>query len=291
MLSFIFASALTLALYDLCKKHSVHANRVFPVLFLTTGTGFLAVTLSLAATGKLGECVRLSFASENFPFLALKSAIVALSWTFAYLALRTMPVTVMAPIRATGPVWVFLGAVALFGEIPTAAQAAGFALAFAGCIMFSLATKREGYTFHSASLLFAIAGTLVGAASALYDKHIIGNLHLPPEIVLWCFMGGMGVIYLAATLATWRLDRARHPFKWRWTIPAVGILLAISDFCYFSAISSPGAKISILSVMRRTSVAITFIAGGAVFHETNLLRKGLALAAILAGVAILALAS
>ena len=42
-------------------------------------------------------------------------------------------------------------------------------------------------------------------------------------------------------------------------------------------------------LMRRFSVVITFVVGAAVFRERNLLRKGLALAAILAGVVLLCL--
>ncbi len=42
--------------------------------------------------------------------------------------------------------------------------------------------------------------------------------------------------------------------------------------------------------MRRFSVAITFVLGALFFRETNLRRKGLALALVLAGIALLCLA-
>ena len=43
--------------------------------------------------------------------------------------------------------------------------------------------------------------------------------------------------------------------------------------------------------MRRFSVVLTFLLGARFFHETNLLRKGIALAAIVAGVTLLCLAA
>ncbi len=43
--------------------------------------------------------------------------------------------------------------------------------------------------------------------------------------------------------------------------------------------------------MRRLSVVLTFLLGARFFHETNLVRKGIALAAIVAGVSLLCLAS
>jgi drug/metabolite transporter (DMT)-like permease len=105
----------------------------------------------------------------------------------------------------------------------------------------------------------------------------------------------MCVIYAVAVAST-RAARSPRPgetqvrFQWRWTIPLVGVLLALSDACYFNAVSVPGARISVLSMIRRSSVVLTFLLGGAVFHEANLRRKAVALAAILAGVAILCLA-
>jgi multidrug transporter EmrE-like cation transporter len=39
--------------------------------------------------------------------------------------------------------------------------------------------------------------------------------------------------------------------------------------------------------MRRFSVVITFLLGAKFFHETNLVRKGIALAAIVSGVALM----
>lgn len=284
-LGFILCSAATLSLYDLCKKHSAEDNRVFSVLLLTTATGFIAVAASLIAQGRFRAAIDLP--ASHMALLAAKSAIVATSWALAYWALKTLPITVMAPIRATGPIWTTLAALFIFSEIPTALQTAGFVLAFGGSYAFSLATRREGFTMHTPSIVLAIGATLFGAASALYDKHLMHSLHISPEAVLLWFMGGMTIIYSIACAISVRFDAT--PFKWRWSIPAVGILLALSDFFYFNAISSPDARISILSTIRRASTIGTFLIGGAVFRETNLLRKGLALIAILIGVCLLCL--
>ena len=142
----------------------------------------------------------------------------------------------------------------------------------------------------------AFLGTVLGSCSALYDKHLLKDLAIPTGTVLWWFMGGMCVIYAAATLGRKLRGRvpegaglATHPFTFRWTIPLVGVLLALSDACYFNAVGSEGARISVLSMIRRSSVVLTFFLGGAVFRETNLRRKAFALAAILAGVALLCL--
>ena len=80
-------------------------------------------------------------------------------------------------------------------------------------------------------------------------------------------------------------------FHWRWSIPATGILLIITDLLYFYALSLPDAQISILSPLRRSSVIAAFIIGGGLFHEKLLLPKAAALAIILIGVVLLTLCS
>ena len=98
-------------------------------------------------------------------------------------------------------------------------------------------------------------------------------------------------LLLGATLYVQRaagLQRTR--FEWRWTIPAVGVLLMAADWFYFGALSQEGVAISVLSLIRRSNVALSFAAGALIFRERNLRRKGIALAAILAGVALLCLA-
>ena len=79
----------------------------------------------------------------------------------------------------------------------------------------------------------------------------------------------------------------RTRFEWRWTMPCVGVLLAAADWLYFRGLAFPEAPISVGSLLRRVSVVLTFVLGARAFHETNLARKALAMAVILAGVALL----
>ena len=284
-LGWILGSALLLSFYDLCKKASVRGNAVFPCLLGSTLTGWSAVTLFLLCRGGLAPAVAVP--AKTAALLLVKSCLVGGSWTATYMALKTLPITSAAPIRATGPLWTLLGAVAVFGELPTALQAAGMALALVGCWLFSLSARHEGVSFwHSKAIALAFVGTFLGSCSALYDKRLLQQLGIPTGTVLWWFMGGMCVIYAGACLGKFgRLEG----FEWRWSIPLVGLLLAASDACYFSAISTPDAKISVLSLIRRSSVILTFLVGGAVFRETNLKRKAFALLFILLGVVLLCL--
>lgn len=283
-LFWILASSVGLSLYDLCKKASVRGNAVFPTLLVTTFSGWAALTAFLVATGSFGTVAGVP--AEYVPRLFAKSVIVAASWTATYLALRTLPITSAAPIRATGPFWTLAGAIVLFAEIPHAWQAVGMACVLAGGLFFSVSSRREAAGGGWKAVALAFAGTVLGSCSALYDKHLLQGLGLAPAAVLWWFLGGMALLYAPAAVLS-----GRRGFAWRWTMPLTGILLAFSDACYFTAIADPDAKISVLSLVRRSSLVLTFFAGGALFRERDMRRKAFALAAILLGVVILCLSA
>ena len=282
-LFWILASSVALSLYDLSKKASVKNNAVFPTLFISTFSGWSALTCYLACSG--GFTAVFDVTGAEVALLLVKSCIVAASWTATYMALRTLPITCAAPIRATGPLWTLIGAVLLFSEVPTPVQAIGMALVLAGCVFFSVSSRRDPSSGGFKAVALALAGTVFGSCSALYDKYLMQGAGLGPLTVLWWFLGGMMLMYMAAAA----FDRRR--FEWRITMPLVGILLAFSDACYFNAIASPESQISVLSLIRRSSIILTFFVGGAVFKEGDLRRKALALAAILAGVLLLCIYS
>ncbi len=288
--AWILASAVLLALYDIAKKASVGANAVLPVLLASTMFGFAAYAAGLAVSGRFcglgdlsGAVVRLGLA---------KSAIVGTSWVFTFCALRTLPIPMATPIRASAPALVLLIAVPLYGEIPSPLQALGMAAVFAGYFAFSWAGRHEGISFfRNRAVWCAVAGAALSAVSSLWDKYVFQVRELPVEPVQLVFQAGLVAFYALALAASRAMRLGRDPFEWRWTIPLVGILLAGADWLYFKGLAHPGVPISAASLMRRLSVVLTFVLGAKYFHERNLLRKGIALAAIVAGVALMCMAA
>ena len=284
----ILASAVFLAFYDLAKKASVRENAVLPVLLLATVAGGGAYVAVLGAAG--GIPAALDVSARNLSLICIKSAIVSTSWVLTYCALRSLPITIATPIRASAPAIVFIAAFFLYGEQPTVVQGLGIILVFTGYWAFSKAGKFEGIDFfRSRAVWFAIGGMCMSAVSSIWDKFILQKCAIPVETVQFWFQIGLVAIYalLLTGQRTLRIDRRR--FEWRWTIPATGILLAAADWLYFHGLAIPDVPISVGSLMRRFSVVITFLLGAVLFKERNLKRKGIALAAILIGVILLCL--
>lgn len=288
-ISLILLSAVVLAFYDVAKKASVRDNAVLPTLLVSTSCGGAAFLLGTAAFGDVGAV--LAPGGRILFLVGVKSVIVAASWILTFCALRTLPITIATPIRASAPALVAAAAFFCYGEVPTALQGAGMLLVFGGYWAFSWAGRHEGVDFlRDRAVWFAVGGMCCSACSSLWDKYVFQVCAAPVEVVQFWFQIGLFLIY-GVLFAGRALLRLRHdPFTWRWTMPAVGILLALADWLYFRGLAVPGVPISVCALLRRFSVVITFALGAAVFHERNLRRKGAALAAVVAGIALLCLA-
>ncbi|WP_167619604.1 DMT family transporter [Maribellus sediminis] len=290
-------SAFFLGIYDIFKKTSLNENAVMPVLFFSTVTSslvFLPVVIGSRyfpdIFNQIGLYSPQLTVAEHLQVL-LKSFIVVSSWILAFFALKHLPVTIFAPIRATGPFWTLIGAIIIFHERLNSLQWIGVSLTLAFFYLFSTAGKLEGIEFRRNKWIFLIIGaTIIGSISGLYDKFIISRID---RIAVQAWFSFYQVVILLPVLAVfWYPNRKNTTsFQWRWTIAAIGISLIIADFLYFYALSIEGSMISMLSALRRSSVLIAFGLGAILFKEQNVKKKGIYLVGILAGILLITLGS
>ena len=80
-------------------------------------------------------------------------------------------------------------------------------------------------------------------------------------------------------------------FRWSWAIPLISIFISAADFSYLTALNQQDSMISVVSLIRRGSVIVSFICGVLIFHEKNLKAKALDLALILVGMVFIWLGS
>jgi transporter family protein len=283
----VVLSAIALGLYDVSRKHAVRDNSAVDVLLWSSVAG-LAAFLSVAGLGGTLADAMQATARQRL-LLAVKVALVGASWAAEFLAMRRLPISLAAPVRATAPLWTLFGAIALYGEVPGPWRALGMLLMVAGYVVLATIGTNEGWSWRGREMGLIVLGTLLGAASALYDKFLLGRI--APTTVQLHFSAGLVLLYGAVWFARRALwpRTARTPFAWRWTITLTGALLVLSDALYFHAVAQPGAAISLVSVFRRSSAVVAFLAGGLLFRDLNLRRKGLALLLVLAGAVLAAL--
>ena len=291
-----FCSAFLLGCYDVNKKLSLNGNAVIPVLFLNTlfsSLLFLPFILLSRFTNCLdGTMVYVPTVSwEVHLRVLLKAVIVLSSWISGYFALKHLPLTLTGPIKATQPVLTLLGAMLLFGERLNGYQWAGVLLAIASFYLLSSSGRKEGIRFsHNRWIGLMLVSITMGALSGLYDKHLMRSLDVMTVQVWFNFY--QLVIMTMITLLIWAPYRAKStPFCWRWNIVFISLFLCLADWIYFYALSFPDSMISIVSMVRRSSVLVTFTAGALFFHEKNLKSKAFDLLLVLLGMICLYLGS
>lgn len=285
-------SAFFLGLYDLCTKHSVRANAVTPVFFFSTVTGAGVWLILLAVQAVHPGWLPPSLVTDPLTWrqhleLLLKAAIVSASWIGTYYALKHLPLSLGAPIRATSPLLTLLGAILVLGERPTALELLGVLTTLASFVGLSFAGRSEGIHFHRDKWFwFLIAGNLFGAVSALYDRYLFNTLKFSvPTVQCWFFIY-LVVLFTPFTIG-WKLRLwPRNEFTWRWTVPLIALALLVADYAYFWALRQPAGLVSIVMSLRRASTLVAFAGGLWIFREANGWKKLPAVLGILAGVVI-----
>ena len=290
-----FLSAALLGFYDTFKKKSLRNNAVIPVLFLNTlfSTLIFLPFIILSASshtldGSMFYVPQMGWAAHRF--ILLKSVLVLSSWIFGYFAMKHLPLSIVGPINATRPVLVLVGALLVYGERLNLWQWAGVLLAILSFFLLSRSGRKEGIDFkHNRWIFCLIIAALLGAASGLFDKYLMasvqdGGVGLNRMVVQsWYNIYQMILMGIILCTIWFPMRRQSTPFRWDGAIVFISIFLSLADFAYLYALSLPGAMISVVSMVRRGSVIVSFITAVLFFRERNVKAKAVDLLLVLLG--------
>lgn len=266
----VIGSAFFLGLYDVAKKQSLARNDALTVLLVATAlsTLFLSPWLFLEPGTPRGHLA-----------LVFKAVLVTASWVSGMLALGRLPITLVSTFKASRPVLVLVFSILLYGEQLNLWQWGGTALTLLAIFLLSLTGKDDGIRFtRDRGVFYLLLSVLTGVASALYDKHILqGEMLAPLFVQSWTNL--YITLLMAVTYLIWRALRPADikPLRPDWALLLIAVLITVADALYFFAVHSDGALISVISMVRRCSVVVTFIVGAAFFHEKRMLKKSVVL--------------
>lgn len=292
-----FCSAALLGFYDVFKKKSLANNAVLPVLGLNTLFSSLIFLPFILISAWRPEWLNQTIffvpqaGWEVHRFILLKSLIVLSSWTFGYFGMKHLPLTIVGPINATRPVMTLVGALLIFGERLNVYQWIGVLMAIVSFFMLSRSGKKEGIDFqHNKWIWFVVLAAVFGAVSGLYDKYLMKQFN---NMVVQSWYNVYQLFLMGGVLMFLWLPRRKTttPFRWDWCIILISVFLSAADFVYFYALSMDGSMISIVSMVRRGSVIVSFLFGAMVFREKNLKSKVIDLLLVLIGMVFLYLGS
>lgn len=269
-------SALLLGIYDVFKKQALKRNGVYWILVGSTGLTTLFLSPFLSA-----------ISLHDHLCILIKAVLVSASWVSGLIAMKHLPLTTVSTIKASRPMFVVIFSIILFGERLSPLQWLGVAIVMAALFLSSRSKRHETDKANSAKGMVAmVVSVLSGAASALYDKHIISGFE-PLALQSWTNL------YITALLALILLIRyladKEHfqGFAWDWRILIIAVLITAADAAYFFAIKDPDAMLSVISIIRRCSVLVTFLGGALILKEGQIRDKALDMVLMMAGVGLL----
>ena len=298
-LSLAFLSAALLGCYDVFKKHSLRDNAVIPVLLLNTvfcSLFFLPFILG-SSCGWISEGSQWFVPTGNIMMhglILLKAVIVLSSWILGYIGIKHLPITIVGPINATRPVMVLIGAMFVFGERLNVWQWAGVLVALLSFYLLSRSGRREGINFsHNRWIYCVVFAAILGAVSGLFDKYLLSPLSQGGEgldrmaVQGWYNLYQCGMMWMVFFSMWYPMRRRTTPFKWKHSIVLISVFLTMADFMYFYALSMPDALVSVVSMIRRGSVVVSFVFGAWLFREKNLRAKAFDLLLVLLSMVLL----
>ena len=290
-------SAILLGIYDVFKKQASTRNDVLHILLYVTALSTLILSpfIFTSAFGWQwleGTAFNASPGSlRDHLLVLLKAFIVSISWITGLMGLKNLPITTAGTIKTSRPVFVLLGSILIFGERLNLWQWVAILIAFVALWLLGHTSKREGFDFvRNRWVLCMWVSVVAGVASALLDKHLMGTMQ-PMFVQGWCNFYITLILTVILLVMKFTGSPSYQPYKHDWLILLIALFITWSDFLYFLSLSGEGAMLSVVSILRRSSVIITFICGAIFFKEKNLKSKAVALLILLVSMIILVLAS
>lgn len=285
-----FCSAALLGFYDVFKKKSLANNAVLPVLGLNTLFSSLIFLPLILLSHYQPHTLEgtLFFVPETtgwevHQFILLKSLIVLSSWVLGYFGMKHLPLTIVGPINATRPVMTLVGALLIFGERLNVYQWIGVLLAILSFFLLSRSGKKEGIDFkHNRWIWCIVLAAVLGSVSGLYDKYLLSRFN-NMVVQSWYNIYQLFIMGSVLMFLWWPKRKTTTPFHWSWCIIFISIFLSAADFVYFYALGVEDSMISIVSMVRRGSVIVSFLFGAMIFKEKNLKSKAIDLILVLIG--------
>lgn len=228
--------------------------------------------------------------------LYIISVVLAAGNLYYLKSIRHSELSSTIPLMNISPVFLLVIAFLLLGERPAPMDIIGVFLLIAGAYLVQLAgTKHKDVLapfralLRSRYALYMIFAMFVFSLTATMQKAVV-NWGVPVASILVLTRLFIGFNYVA-------LETVQHGFKEiRDNIRkdgasffAAGVSGFISDLFLLLAMATPGALVSLIIPMKRTSTFITSLVGGKLFHEHNLTYKLVGCTVMILGVLIIAL--
>ena len=263
----------------LMKEHAMEftaSMALFAMLFTTPLWFFSRAIITLGALG----------------WIFLASLTTTLTIFFIAKAFRHLAISYTTPFLAFGPLVTAVLASIFLGESLNAVQWIGVLVLLLGAYLLHSHTHRDllapfKHAANTGHMNYMWLGILFYAITGLLDKKIVGSAQLAVPVVtylvlLFYFMGVISVVMMLIFHDGFKGIgngmRDNH-----FSLSGVALLTIGFKALVITAISLPGAMISLIIPIKKMSALFSTLIGGEMFHEEHVLRKTIACSIMVLG--------
>lgn len=247
---------------DVLKKAALKKSSSTEILFFYTLIGtILALPFSLDAFSLYPIYIFFAF---------LKAGIVCTAWLFSFAALKNMSVSLYGIMDLSRMVFSTLLGIFVLGETFTWQKGVGVTLVIFGLMLVNLKKNTENKNMTFLVLVFALLNCFFNAVSGTMDK-ILMKYMTSSQLQFW-FMFFMTLIYGVIILIKKEKISLKN-VKTNYFIPVMSLSLIIGDRFLFEANKNPLSQVTLMTVIKQSSVFVTVLCGYFIFKEKHILYK------------------
>ena len=279
----ILLSAVFKAGYDINIKRVLNKEHTTEAITLINILGLLIL---------LPFIFRINFNQEPFILLLilLRTFIFLTGDLLFYKALRHSDLSIVTPFYNLSPIFLIFLSFFVLGEVLTFVEFGGIMLLVLGSFLLkneSTSTKDHQKFVKSKYFYYVIGALFLWSLSATTSKYVSSYIN-SLDLLFFTMMFASAILLLYHSLNYDGILGIYDGFKKNKSA------LLLSSVCYlvfaglyYTAMTLPGTKISLIIPLLRFSVFLDILIGGSFFHEQDILKKVSASAVMLLGTIII----
>ncbi len=257
------------------KKKALEKNGVLETLFLYVFLGFL---MCIPFSGDA-----LLIQPKFLVIILIKSSVIFAAWIAAFISVKKLPVSLYGIMDTSRVIFSTLLGILILGEALTAKGTVGLLLVVVGIYLVNTKKSGERAEIKIKYLLAMFISCALNAVSGTIDKIVMMTGEITSSQLQFWFMLLLSLMYYIYIRSRGEKVNFRTGLK-NPCIYLMSGLLIFGDRLLFMANSDPASKVTLMTVIKQSSVVVTILSGMIIYKEKNILFKLMCAAIVIAGI-------
>ena len=262
---------------DALKKKALQQSSLMEVLFFHTALAFLMTIPFSHNVFGIPPIYHL--------WVFIKSFVVFIAWIFAFSSIKKMPVSFYGIMDSARMIFSTVLALLFLNESMTIPKGVGLMLVLCGIVIVNLGNHNTDERVKTKYLILSLASCLLNAISGFMDKKLLGAGDIDSSQLQFWYMLYMTALYGAYILAR-RVPLRLSTLKTNYWIIILSVLFVAADRALFIANEDPQSQVTVMTLIKQSSVVITVLTGKLFFKEKHILKRSICAAIVIAGICV-----